>query len=294
MEVLRVVAVVRARGEDRVEVEGRYAEVVQVVELLDHAEEVAALVTVQCGRGIPLLEVARLVNSWATCEAVGEDLVEDGVLHPRRPGVACRHGGNANPLAFRGYAPLVILPRRPLSWRVFLLRLLQLNVGLVIYGLSVALMVSAGIGLGPWDVFHQGISRLTPLSMGQAMILAGLAVLVYSVIGPKVRIGIATVLNMVLIGVWCDVFLAVPGFPHGTSYLLGVLLFCVGMVLCGVATGLYITAGLGAGPRDGFVLGVAKVTGAKVRTVRTVTEIAVFALGWLMGAPSGWARRSSR
>lgn len=187
----------------------------------------------------------------------------------------------------RGYAPLVTLPRRPLSWRVFLLRLLQLNVGLVIYGLSVALMVSAGIGLGPWDVFHQGISRLTPLSMGQAMILAGLAVLVYSVIGPKVRIGIATVLNMVLIGVWCDVFLAVPGFPHGTTYLLGVLLFCVGMVLCGVATGLYIAAGLGAGPRDGFVLGVAKVTGAKVRTVRTVTEIAVFALGWLMGGTVG-------
>lgn len=187
----------------------------------------------------------------------------------------------------RSYAPLVILPRRPLSWRVFLLRLLQLNLGLLIYGLSVALMVNAGIGLGPWDVFHQGLSRLTPLTIGQAMILAGLAILVYSVIGPKVRIGIATVLNMVLIGVWCDVFLALPGFPHDMSYAVGVLVFALGTVLCGVATGLYITAGLGAGPRDGFVLGVAKVTGAKVRTVRTITELSVFALGWLMGGTVG-------
>ncbi len=180
-----------------------------------------------------------------------------------------------------------MLPRRPLSWRVFLLRLLQLNVGLAIYGLSVAFMVSAGIGLGPWDVFHQGISRLTPLTFGQAMVLAGLAVLVYSVIGPKVRVGVGTVLNMLLIGVWCDAFLALPGFPHGTSYVLGVALFALGTVLCGVATGLYITAGLAAGARDGFVLGVAKVTGAKVRTVRTITELSVFALGWLMGGTAG-------
>lgn len=181
----------------------------------------------------------------------------------------------------------MIRPKRPHSWRVFLLRLVQLNVGLVIYGLSVALMVNADIGLGPWDVFHQGISRLTPLTIGQAMILAGLAVLVYSVIGPKVKVGIATVLNMVLIGVWCDAFLAMPGFPHDMSYLAGVGVFALGTVLCGVATGLYLMAGLGAGPRDGFVLGVAKVTGGTVRLVRTVTELSVLALGWLMGGTVG-------
>lgn len=181
----------------------------------------------------------------------------------------------------------MIPTRRPRSWRVLLLRLLQVNVGLVIYGLAVALMVNAGIGLGPWDVFHQGVSRLTPLTIGQAMILAGLAVLVYSVVGPKVKVGVATVLNMVLIGLWCDAFLAMPGFPLDPSYLPGVGMFALGTVLCGVATGLYITAGLGAGPRDGFVLGVAKMTGAKVRTVRTITELSVLALGWLMGGTVG-------
>lgn len=177
--------------------------------------------------------------------------------------------------------------QRPSSWTVFVLRLLQLNVGLVFYGLAVAFMVVGGVGLGPWDVFHQGISLLTPLSFGQAMIAAGLAVLIYSVIGPKVRVGIGTVLNMLLIGIWCDIFLALPGFPHPTSWTVGLALFVVGVVLCGVATGLYITAGLGAGPRDGFVMGIAKTTGASVRVVRTLTEVTVLGLGWLMGGSVG-------
>jgi uncharacterized membrane protein YczE len=170
---------------------------------------------------------------------------------------------------------------------VFVLRLLQLNVGLLLYGLSVALMVEANVGLGPWDVFHQGISLLTPLSFGQAMVAAGLAVLVYSVLGPKVRVGVGTVLNMLLIGVWADVFLGLPGFPHPSGYALGLALFVAGLAMTGLATGLYITAGLGAGPRDGFVLGVAKVTGASVRLVRTLTEVSVLALGWVMGGSVG-------
>jgi len=170
---------------------------------------------------------------------------------------------------------------------VFVLRLLQLNVGLLLYGLSVSLMVEANVGLGPWDVFHQGISLLTPLSFGQAMVAAGLAVLIYSVLGPKVRVGVGTVLNMLLIGVWADVFLGLSGFPHPSGYALGLALFLAGLVMTGLATGLYITAGLGAGPRDGFVLGVAKVTGASVRLVRTLTEVSVLVLGWIMGGSVG-------
>ncbi len=148
-------------------------------------------------------------------------------------------------------------------------------------------MVKGGVGLGPWDVFHQGISLLTPLSFGQAMVAAGLAVLIYSVLGPKVKIGVGTILNMLLIGVWADVFLGLTGFPHPENYALGMALFVAGLVMTGVATGLYITAGLGAGPRDGFVLGVAKMTGVSVRLVRTLTEVTVLALGWVMGGSVG-------
>lgn len=181
----------------------------------------------------------------------------------------------------------MLRPPRPFSWPVFLLRLLHLNLGLAIYGLSVAVMVTAGVGLGPWDVFHQGLSLLTPLSFGQAMIVAGMAILAYSVIGPKVKVGIGTILNMVLIGVWSDYFLGLRALPTPASYALGLGLFGVGVVLAGLATGVYITAGLGAGPRDGFVLGVSRVTGASVRLVRTATEVTVLSLGWLMGGSVG-------
>jgi uncharacterized membrane protein YczE len=173
------------------------------------------------------------------------------------------------------------------SWSVFLQRLLHLNVGLLIYGLSVALMVWGAIGLGPWDVFHQGLSLISPLSFGQAMILAGLGVLLFSATVTRVKIGLATVLNMILIGVWADVFLALPGAAPAQNWLLGLLVFGAGVILSGLATGLYITAGLGAGPRDGFVLGISRITGMSVRLSRTLVEVTVLVSGWFMGGSVG-------
>ncbi len=173
------------------------------------------------------------------------------------------------------------------SWSMFLLRLLHLNVGLMIYGLSIALMVWGGIGLGPWDVFHQGLSFVTPLTLGQAMILAGLAVLLFSVIITRVKIGIATLLNILLIGLWSDFFLSFLTIPREFGWPLGTAIFCLGVALSGLATGLYITAGLGAGPRDGFVIGLARMTGLSVRVWRTIIEITVLVSGWLMGGTAG-------
>lgn len=183
---------------------------------------------------------------------------------------------------------MVFRPPKVASWPVLALKLLHLNVGLVIYGFAVALMVVARVGLGPWDVFHQGIELNTPLTFGQAMIAAGMAILLYSILGPKVKVGIGTILNMLLIGVWSDVFLALPWLSEQSfGFGAGLALFIVGLVLCGLATGLYITAGLGAGPRDGFVIGVSRMTGGSVRLIRTLTEITVLALGWLMGGSVG-------
>ncbi|MFO7545283.1 MAG: hypothetical protein R6W77_07270 [Trueperaceae bacterium] len=176
---------------------------------------------------------------------------------------------------------------RPPSWRLFGVRLVHLNLGLVLYGLSIAFTLRAGIGLGPWDVFHQGAALRTPLSIGQVMVLAGFALLLYSGFVARVRIGIGTVMNMILIGVWVDVFLARPWFPTAAGWLDGAGLFALGLALNGVATGLYITAGLGAGPRDGFVLGVAAMTRAPVRRVRTIVELSVFAVGWALGGSVG-------
>lgn len=173
------------------------------------------------------------------------------------------------------------------SWPLFIQRLVHLNVGLVLYGLSIALMVWGSIGLGPWDVFHQGLSLVTPLSFGQGMILAGFVVLLFATFATRVKIGVGTVLNMVLIGVWSDVFLSLPAVPPEPGFVLGTLIFVAGIVLGGLATGLYITAGLGAGPRDGFVLGLSRLTGLSVRLCRTLLEITVLVTGWLMGGSVG-------
>lgn len=169
---------------------------------------------------------------------------------------------------------------------VFLLRLLHLNVGLVVYGLAIALMVrGSAVGLGPWDVFHQGLSLITPLSFGQGMILAGLVVMLFAALVAKVKIGIGTVLNMLLIGVWTDAFLKLLPAPQGLAASLPY--FGAGLLVLGVATGLYLTAGLGAGPRDGFVIGLARMTRLSVRAARTLVEVLVLTSGWLMGGSVG-------
>ena len=177
--------------------------------------------------------------------------------------------------------------RRPPSWRLFALRLVHLNVGLMVFGLSIAFMLAANIGLGPWDVFHQGVAQRTPLTIGQAMVAAGLALLIVSALLAKVRPGVGTVLNMALIGPWVDLFLAVPGFPQADGGAAGWGLFVAGLVLNGFATGLYITAGLGAGPRDGFAIGLATLLGTQVRRARTLVEVVVLATGWALGGTVG-------
>jgi uncharacterized protein len=179
------------------------------------------------------------------------------------------------------------LPRRPASWRLLILQLLQLNVGLMLFGIGVTCMLRAGIGVGPWDVFHQGAALRSPLTVGQVMVAAGFAVLVFSMVVAKVRPGVATICNMALVGPWVDFYLASPLIPTARGVADGLLLFAVGMGFYAFATGLYITAGLGAGPRDGFVLGLSRLLETSIRRARTIIEVTVVATGWLLGGPVG-------
>jgi len=172
-------------------------------------------------------------------------------------------------------------------WLLFPLRFLHVNVGLALFGFSIALMLRAGVGLGPWDVFHEGLSLRTPLTIGQAMIGAGFALMALSAALAKVRPGIGTVMNMVFIGAWVDLFLALPGFPQAVGWFDGAALFGMGLALNGVATGLYLTGGLGAGPRDGFALALAKLLRITVRRARTLVEVVVLTSGWLLGGTVG-------
>lgn len=164
-------------------------------------------------------------------------------------------------------------------------RLTQLYAGLTLYGVSMALMVRSGLGLDPWDVFHQGLSRQTGLSIGTVTIAVGALVLLLW-IPLRQRPGLGTVSNVVVIGLVVDATLAL--LPDGRGLPVRIGLLVVGIVANGAATGLYLGAALGPGPRDGLMTGyVARRPGRSIRLVRTTIEVTVLALGWLLGGTVG-------
>lgn len=162
-------------------------------------------------------------------------------------------------------------------------RLFQLLIGLIGYGVSISLMLRAHLGNQPWDVLHQGIALLAGLSVGTVLIIVGAAVLLCW-IPLRQRPGIGTVANIVVIGLVVDVanqFLPEPSHMAARwAFMIG------GVVLCGFASGLYIGANLGPGPRDGLMTGLAARTWS-LRGWRTVLEIAVVAVGFLLGGKAG-------
>ncbi|GGJ80163.1 membrane protein [Pilimelia anulata] len=164
-------------------------------------------------------------------------------------------------------------------------RFAQLQVGLVAYGVSMALMIESRLGLDPWDVFHQGVAEVTGLRFGVVVILTGVAVLL-AWIPLRQRPGLGTVSNVVVIGLAVDAAVALLPTPDHlavrAAFLVG------GVLLNGLATGMYIGARLGPGPRDGLMTGyVALHPGRSIRLVRTAIEVSVLAVGWLLGGTVG-------
>jgi uncharacterized membrane protein YczE len=163
-------------------------------------------------------------------------------------------------------------------------RLTQLYLGLVLYGASMAMQIRAGLGLDPWDVFHQGLAERTGWTFGTVTIVVGAAVLLLWVPLWQ-RPGIGTVSNVFVIGIAVDVSLAVMSAPE--SMWARIALLVGGVVLNGVAGGCYIGAGLGPGPRDGLMTGLVRRTAGSVRVVRTAIELTVLVVGWLLGGTVG-------
>ncbi|MDG9727936.1 MULTISPECIES: membrane protein YczE [unclassified Streptomyces] len=163
-------------------------------------------------------------------------------------------------------------------------RLTQLYGGLVLYGASSALLVRSGLGLEPWNVLHQGLAERTGLSMGMVLTLLGAAVLLLW-IPLRQRPGLGTVSNVLVIGAAMDATLAVLPDAHG--WALRIAMMAAGIVLNGAATGLYIAARFGPGPRDGLMTGLNQRTGLSVRLVRTAVEITVVLTGFALGGTVG-------
>jgi uncharacterized membrane protein YczE len=168
----------------------------------------------------------------------------------------------------------VLLPRR----------LTQLALGLVAYGVSMALMIEARLGLDPWDVFHQGLARRTGLRFGWVVMGVG-AVVLLAWIPLRQRPGVGTVANVIVLGVTVDAAIALLPTPHPLTVRVAFL--AGGVLLNGVATGLYIGARLGPGPRDGLMTGFVKRRNGSIRLVRTTIEVTVLATGWLLGGSVG-------
>jgi uncharacterized membrane protein YczE len=162
-------------------------------------------------------------------------------------------------------------------------RLVQLYAGLILYGISSSLLVLADLGLDPWDVFHQGLSRTFGLAIGTWAILVGVVVLLLW-IPLHQKPGSGTMSNVVLVGLTMNVVLGHVHPPHALAVRIPMLV--VGVFLNGVATGAYIGAGFGPGPRDGLMTGLA-ARGHSIRVVRTGIEVTVLATGWALGGTVG-------
>jgi uncharacterized membrane protein YczE len=162
--------------------------------------------------------------------------------------------------------------------------LVQLLVGLVLYGVSLAMMVRGDLGLAPWDVLHSGLTRHVPLTFGQVVVVMSFVVLAAWVPLREVP-GIGTILNALLVGTTADVTLALLDRPGALVLRAG--LTVGGVLLCGFASALYIGAQLGRGPRDGLMTGLARRTGLSIRLVRTGLEVFVTIIGLVLGGAIG-------
>ena len=156
----------------------------------------------------------------------------------------------------------------------------RLLLGLFIFGLALALMVKAQVGVPPWDVLGQGIAKTFGISFGQATIVVS-AIVLLAWIPLKVKPGVGSVLNALCIGIFVDFWL--PYIPEFENYWTNLLMFLLGMATVAFATGLYISAKLGSGPRDGLMIGTHRALGWPLWLVRTIYEGTVLAIGFILG-----------
>jgi uncharacterized membrane protein YczE len=171
------------------------------------------------------------------------------------------------------WSPAVVLPRLP-----------GLLFGLVLFGIGIALMAEADMGLGPWEVFHQGIATMTGLQLGTVSILLGVPILLaWYPLGE--RPGVGTLINIVLVGTATNVALGVIPPAEGQPQQL--LMMLAGVVTIAIGSGLYLASDLGPGPRDGLMTGLHFRFGWSIRRSRTAIELSVLILGFLLGGTVG-------
>jgi uncharacterized protein len=169
------------------------------------------------------------------------------------------------------------------GWRRFAYDFLVIQIGFLLYGLSINMMVQANLGLNPWDVLHMALTYHLPVTLGQASIGIGFLVVLLDVI-LREPLGWGTITNMIFIGVWVDA--VKPFMPEIPTILwIQVAYLLLGTLIMGFGTALYVGVDAGAGPRDSLMLAVSRIGKMSVRWSRTLLESATVLTGWLLGGP---------
>lgn len=162
----------------------------------------------------------------------------------------------------------------------------KLIFGLFLFAVGFVLAINADIGVAPWDVLHQGIANLTGITVGRAHIYVGLAILIFNIILGE-SIGIGTILNMLLIGIFMDILIFYNLLPSFQSFIPSLIILILGMVIQGYGFYFYIKAALGIGPRDGLMVVLTRTTNKSVSFIKASIETSVVLIGFLLGGNFG-------
>lgn len=175
---------------------------------------------------------------------------------------------------------------RPIRWNTFIRDFFVIQIGFLLYGLAIALIVRANLGTGTWVVLEVALADILGIKIGTMTVYMGFAVLILA-LALRERVGWGTLGNILSIGPWLNLFLSLIPSVKG-NFVLQVGIFLLGILVQGVATAVYIGVDAGAGPRDSLMLAIHRKTGVSVRVARGALEVVVVTIGWLLGGPAGW------
>lgn len=165
-------------------------------------------------------------------------------------------------------------------------KVIRLFIGLFQYAVGIVLTINANLGLAPWDVFHQGMTHLIGITMGQASIAVGIILVILNAVLGE-RLGWGTLFNMLFIGLFMDLIMLNHLIPICKAIIPGAIMMVLGMIVIGIASYFYIGAGLGSGPRDGLMIALTKKTSKSVRFVRNAIELSALTVGYMLGGYAG-------
>lgn len=167
----------------------------------------------------------------------------------------------------------------------YTIRVIVFVCGIFILALGAATLITANVGVATWDVLHIGLARISSLSVGRWVQIVGITMVLMTCVFERKRPVIGSVLNIVLVGFFLNFILSINIIPHFENIGARILLLIIGIILMGIGSGMYVASKVGAGPRDGMTLFLARRFSISVRLARTILEISALTIGWLIGGP---------